>query len=64
MSTVPEAIVAAQMNLPVFAISVISDLGVQGKIVEITHKEVIDAASLVAPEMTRLIKALLSEMDL
>ncbi|MCU0370583.1 MAG: purine-nucleoside phosphorylase [Bacteroidales bacterium] len=62
MSTVPEAIVAAQMKLPVFAISVISDLGVEGKIVEITHKEVIDAASLVAPEMTRLIKALLSEM--
>ena len=64
MSTVPEAIVAAQMNLPVFAISVISDLGVEGKIVEITHKEVIDAASLVAPEMTRLIKILLAEMDL
>jgi len=63
MSTVPEAIVAAQMNLPVFAISVISDLGVAGKIVEITHKEVIDAASLVEPEMTRLIKALLAEVD-
>jgi purine-nucleoside phosphorylase len=57
MSTVPEAIVAAQMNLPVFAISVISDLGVAGKIVE-----VIDAASLVEPEMTRLIKALLNEV--
>jgi purine-nucleoside phosphorylase len=64
MSTVPEAIAAAQMNLPVFAISVISDLGVEGKIVEITHKEVIDAASLVEPEMTRLIKALLAEVSL
>lgn len=64
MSTVPEAIVAAQMALPVFAISVISDLGVEGKIVEITHKEVIDAASHVEPEMTRLIKALLAEVDL
>jgi len=63
MSTVPEAIVAAQMNLPVFAISVISDLGVAGKIVEITHKEVIDAASLVEPYMTRLIKALLAEVS-
>ena len=62
MSTVPEAIVAAQMNLPAFAISVISDLGVKGKIVEITHKEVIDAASLAEPEMTRLIKALLAEV--
>jgi len=64
MSTVPEAIVAVQMALPVFAISVISDLGVEGKIVEITHEEVIDAASHVEPEMTRLIKALLAEVYL
>jgi purine-nucleoside phosphorylase len=64
MSTVPEAIVAAQMALPVFAISVISDLGVEGKIVKITHEEVIDAASHVEPEMTRLIKALLAEVRL
>jgi purine-nucleoside phosphorylase len=52
------------MELPVFAISVISDLGIEGKIVEITHEEVIDAASHVEPEMTRLIKALLSEVKL
>jgi purine-nucleoside phosphorylase len=62
MSTVPEAIAAAQMNLPVFAISVISDLGVEGKIVEISHKEVIDAASHAEPRMTKLIKALLAEL--
>jgi purine-nucleoside phosphorylase len=62
MSTVPEAIAAAQMNLPVFAVSVISDLGVEGKIVEVSHKEVIDAASMAEPEMTRLIKALLTEI--
>jgi len=64
MSTVPEAIAACQMNLPVFAVSVISDLGVEGKIVEISHKVVIDAASLVAPEMTKLIKELVKEADL
>jgi len=64
MSTVPETIAACQMNLPVFAISVISDLGVEGKIVEITHKEVIDAASHVEPHMTKLIKALLDEAHL
>jgi purine-nucleoside phosphorylase len=62
MSTVPEAIAAAQMNLPVFAISVISDLGVEGKIIEISHKEVIDAASHAEPMMTKLIKALLAEV--
>ena len=64
MSTVPEAIAACQMGLPVFAVSVISDLGVEGKIVEITHKEVIDAASHVEPHMTRLIKAMLAEVSL
>jgi len=64
MSTVPEAIAACQMSLPVFAVSVISDLGVEGKIVEITHKEVIDAASLVEPRMTELIKVLVAEMEI
>ena len=59
MSTVPEALAANQMDLPVFAISVIADLGVEGKIVEITHKQVIDAASHVEPSMTRLIRELL-----
>lgn len=64
MSTVPEAIVASQMSLPVFAVSVISDLGVEGKIVKITHEDVIDAASLVEPAMTILIKTLLAEVRL
>ena len=62
MSTVPEAIAAAQMGLPVFAISVISDLGVEGKIIEISHKEVIDAASHAEPNMTKLIKAMVAEL--
>jgi purine-nucleoside phosphorylase len=64
MSTVPEAIVARHMNLPCLALSVISDLGVEGKIVEISHEEVIDAASLVEPKMTLLIKELISTINL
>jgi purine-nucleoside phosphorylase len=63
MSTVPESIAANQMNLPVFAISVIADLGVEGKIVEISHRQVIDAASHVEPAMTRLIKGLLVQIE-
>ena len=59
MSTVPETLAANQMDLPVFAISVIADLGVEGKIVEISHKQVIDAASHVEPSMTRLIREIL-----
>jgi purine-nucleoside phosphorylase len=62
MSTVPEVIVARHMGLPCFAVSVISDLGVEGKIVEITHKEVIDAASIAEPRMTLLISELLKAL--
>lgn len=62
MSTVPEVIVARHMDIPVFAISVISDLGVEGKIVEISHNEVIDAAALAAPKMAKIIKELMLEL--
>jgi purine-nucleoside phosphorylase len=61
MSTVPEVIVANQMGMKVLAISVISDLGVEGKIVKISHDDVIDAASHAEPKMTRIIKELLKE---
>lgn len=62
MSTIPEVIVARHMRLPVFAVSVISDLGVEGKIVEISHDEVVDAASLVAPKLNIIIKDLVKEV--
>ena len=60
MSTVPEVISARHMGLKCFAVSVISDLGVPGKIVAISHKHVIDAASAVEPIMTRVIKEMIS----
>ena len=63
MSTVPEVIVARQASLPVLAFSVISDLGVEGKIVEISHDDVIDAASIAEPSMTKIIKAFIAETD-
>ncbi|PLX03675.1 MAG: purine-nucleoside phosphorylase [Marinilabiliales bacterium] len=62
MSTTPEVIVARHMGLQVFAVSVISDLGVEGKMVEISHDEVIDAAGAVAPKLTQIIKDLLLEL--
>jgi len=62
MSTVPEAIVARQLNKKVFAVSVISDLGVKGKIVRISHEDVIDAASIAEPKMTRIILKLLEQI--
>ncbi len=63
MSTVPEVIAARHMGLKCFAISVISDLGVPGKIVEISHKHVIDAASATEPTMTKIIKELIARID-
>ena len=62
MSTVPEVIVAHHMNLPVFAVSIITDLGVEGKIVEVSHEEVIDVANKAEPKMTTIIKGLIKEM--
>jgi purine-nucleoside phosphorylase len=59
MSTVPEVIAARHMGLRCFAVSIISDLGVPGKIVEISHKHVIDAAAAVEPVMTRIIREMI-----
>jgi purine-nucleoside phosphorylase len=55
MSTVPEVIVAHQMQIRVFAVSVITDLGVPGKIQKLTHQDVIDSAEKTAPKLTSLI---------
>jgi purine-nucleoside phosphorylase len=63
MSTVPEVIAARHMGLRCFAFSVISDLGVPGKIVEITHQDVIMAASNVEPKMTKILKELIGTLD-
>jgi purine-nucleoside phosphorylase len=63
MSTVPEAIVARHMDLPVFAVSVISDLGVEGKIVEISHDDVIDAASMAEPKLAKVLKEMIAKLQ-
>ena len=60
MSTVPEVIVAKHMNMTCFAISVITDLGVSDKIVEITHEEVQKAAQSAEPKMSLIIKELIA----
>ncbi len=62
MSTVPEVITARHLGMKCFAVSVISDLGVLGKIVEISHQDVIEAASRAEPKMTAIIKDLLKKV--
>lgn len=60
MSTVPEVIVANHCGIKVFGISVITDLGVEGKIVEVSHEEVQKAADAAQPKMTEIIRELIN----
>jgi purine-nucleoside phosphorylase len=61
MSTVPEVIVARHMEIPVFAISIITDLGVPGKIKKVSLQDVIEVASKQEPKMTLIIKELIAQ---
>lgn len=62
MSTVPEVIVANHAGMKVFGISIITDLGVQGKIVEVTHEEVQEIGNKAQPLMTQIMKELVEEI--
>ena len=59
MSTVPEVIVARHMDLPVFAISIITDMGGTEEVQIITHEEVLKVAIAAEEKMTALIKELI-----
>ena len=61
MSTIPETIVAHHMKLPVFAISIITDMGGLEEPEVITHEEVLRVANEAELTMTTLIKKLLSK---
>lgn len=62
MSTAPEVIVAHHMDIKVFAISIITDLGVPGKIVEVSHEEVQKVAAVAEKKMTFLLKELIQSL--
>lgn len=62
MSTVPEVIVANHCGIRVFGISVITDLGVEGKIVEVTHEDVQKAADQAQPLMTTIMRELINKI--
>ncbi|MFT5822450.1 MAG: purine-nucleoside phosphorylase [Crocinitomix sp.] len=62
MSTVPEVIVARHMDIPVFALSIITDLGVPGKIKKINVAEIIAVATKQEPKMTVIMKELVARI--
>ncbi len=62
MSTVPEVIVARHCGIRVFGISIITDLGVEGRIVEVSHEEVQKAADAVQPLMADIFREMVSRI--
>jgi purine-nucleoside phosphorylase len=62
MSTVPEVIVARHMDIPVFAVSIITDLGVPGKIKKVNVAEIIAVAAKQEPKMTVIMKELVARI--
>jgi purine-nucleoside phosphorylase len=62
MSTVQEVIAARHIGMNVFAISVITDLGIREEDNIITHEEVLAAAAAAEPKLTALFRGLVSEL--
>jgi purine-nucleoside phosphorylase len=62
MSTTPEVIVARHMNLPCFALSVITDLGIEGKIEYTTHESVQNEAVKTEARMTTIMTEMISSL--
>ena len=62
MSTVPEVIVARHGNMRVFAMSVITDIGISDNPVTITHEEVLEAANHAAPKMAAIVEGLIASL--
>ena len=60
MSTAPEVIVARHMDIPCFAMSVMTDLGVPGKIKKVTHEEIQAVSEIAEPKLTLIIKELIA----
>lgn len=62
MSTVPEVIVANHARMKVLAFSIITDLGVMGKIVEVTHEDVQEAAKIAQPKMAFIMQEVIKRL--
>lgn len=62
MSTVQEVIAAVHMGLPVFAMSVITDIGIRDEENTITHDEVLQAAKDAEPKLTYIFAALIAQL--
>ncbi|GAB3333002.1 purine-nucleoside phosphorylase [Marivirga atlantica] len=62
MSTIPENIAARHIDIPVFAVSVITDLCYPGKLKKVSIPDIIGAAMKAEPKMTEVFKGLLEKL--
>lgn len=62
MSTVPEVIVACHAGIKVLAFSIITDLGIYGKVEKVSHQEVLEAAKIAQPKMTFIISEIIKKL--
>ncbi|GHU65152.1 purine nucleoside phosphorylase [Bacteroidia bacterium] len=62
MSTVPEVIVARHGELKVLAFSIITDIGILGKIGEVSHEEVQKAAKIAQPKMAFIMEEVIKQL--
>lgn len=63
MSTVPEVIVAKHMEMDVFCISVITDLGGPDVALSVSHEEVLNAANKAMPNVISIVKGLVKNFQ-
>jgi purine-nucleoside phosphorylase len=63
MSTVTEAIVARHGGMKCFAVSVITDLGIEGMVEKVSHEEVLNAANKAEGNLSRLIVEFVRQLE-
>jgi purine-nucleoside phosphorylase len=63
MSTVQEVIAAAHIGLKVFAMSVITDIGIREEDNKISHEEVLEAANAAEPKFSAIFRELIASLD-
>lgn len=62
MSTVPETIVARHSGMEVFALSIITDLGIVGVVERASHDEVLKAANDASPNVVQLVYEMIPQL--
>jgi purine-nucleoside phosphorylase len=62
MSTVQETIAAVHLGIDVFAMSIITDMGIREDENKITHEEVLHEAALAEPKLTAIFKGLVARI--